>query len=313
MTVQLKNPLRYPGGKSALAPVIGAIAEKCGFAGLPLYEPYAGSAAISISMVSNQLAPHAFISEKDPLLYAFWKCVFGNPTKLIARIRRAEVSLKTWHKLQPLLLLREVNESELDLYAFTALFFNRTNFSGVIHTGPIGGQTQGSDYAIDCRFNKPELIERIELLSRLGDRFTVEQRDAVAQIRKLGSRKRVLFYVDPPYFLQGRKLYRHYYSLGGHSDLARGLRDAKFPWILSYDKHDVIENLYEGFHNVHREFRYTSRIPKRENELLISNFALEKSAVAESVGKREVRKVRTPDTFKVSNTKRRTKGARVEI
>ncbi|WP_434107947.1 DNA adenine methylase [Paraburkholderia caffeinilytica] len=274
MTANFKSPLRYPGGKASLTRIIEQIVIDHELAGRHLFEPYAGSAAISIALVGDGVCPFASISELDPLLYSFWKTVFSNPSKLIRRIKKTEITLNTWHKLRPLLELDAPDESQLDTLAFAALFFNRTNFSGVIHSGPIGGQTQSSDYSIDCRFNRDELVERIEALSTLGPKFDVQHSDALEVIKRQRNKRSVLFYVDPPYYLQGKKLYRYNYRLNGHVALAEALHKAKFPWLLSYDRHDVIENLYEDFHNVDQEFRYSSRVSKKESELLITNVEL---------------------------------------
>jgi DNA adenine methylase len=274
MNLDFKSPLRYPGGKASLTPVIARIIKDQKLDGCRVFEPYAGSAAVSIALIGAGICASGSISERDPLLYSFWKCIFTNPNKLLQRVNKTAISLQTWHELRPLLDLDEPDESQADLLAFAALFFNRTNFSGVIHSGPIGGQTQSSDYAIDCRFNREELTERIERLSKLGEKFDVQFSDALDVIKAQRNKREAFFYIDPPYFLQGKKLYRYNYRLSGHIALADCLQKARFPWLLSYDNHDVIENLYEDFHNVYQEFRYSSRMPKKENELLITNMKL---------------------------------------
>lgn len=274
MTLEYKSPLRYPGGKASLSGVIARIVKDQKLEGCRVFEPYAGSAAVSIALVGAGVCTSGSISERDPLLYSFWKCVFTNPAKLLRRINKTEISLQTWHELRPLLDLDEPDESQADLLAFAALFFNRTNFSGVIHSGPIGGQTQSSDYAIDCRFNREELADRVDRLATLGEKIDVQFADALDVIKAQRNKRGAFFYIDPPYFLQGKKLYRYNYRLSGHIALADALRKAKFSWLLSYDNHDVIENLYEDFHNVYQEFRYSSRMPKKENELLITNMKL---------------------------------------
>jgi len=42
---------------------------------------------------------------------------------------------------------------------FSAFFLNRTNRSGILGGGPIGGTEQDGDYDIRSRFNKLELIK----------------------------------------------------------------------------------------------------------------------------------------------------------
>ncbi|WP_243122397.1 hypothetical protein [Clostridium septicum] len=51
------------------------------------------------------------------------------------------------------------NESLLSL-GFSTLFLNRTNRSGIIKAGVIGGKEQNGNYKLDCRFNKEEIIKK---------------------------------------------------------------------------------------------------------------------------------------------------------
>jgi DNA adenine methylase len=153
------------------------------------------------------------------------------------------------------------------------LFFNRTNFSGVIHAGPIGGQSQGSDYAVDCRFNKQDLVKRICTAASYRDQIQVFFGDAVAALTDANNDENSnrFFYVDPPYYKQGKKLYRYHYSDTAHKQLAATLSSAHYDWILSYDHHHVIEHFYAGFKRITKSFRYSSRVAKQEKELLITN------------------------------------------
>lgn len=60
------------------------------------------------------------------------------------------------------------------------------------------------------------------------------------------------------------------------------------PWILSYDKHHIIELLYKNFNFISLEFRYSSRMPKLVDELLISNVgfdAFSEGGVLRGLGK----------------------------
>jgi DNA adenine methylase len=271
MANRFKSPLRYPGSKANLTEVIKTLVIDLKLDGLPVCEPYAGSAAVSIELVVSGVAPSAHISEKDPLIYAFWKVVFTNPKPLIQRILSTPITLKTWHEFRPLLEVREIVPRDVGKLAFAGLFFNRTNFSGVINSGPIGGQSQASEYPIHCRFNREELVTRIEALAKWGKKFTVTNDDALVVLSKHRRKKGGLFYIDPPYFMQGRKLYRFHYGISDHVKLAAELKKAAYPWILSYDKHVIIENLYEDFHHAEEEFKYSSRMPKTEKELLITN------------------------------------------
>jgi DNA adenine methylase len=240
-------------------------------AGCKLVEPYAGSAAVTLALVSEGICSEALIVERDPLMYSFWQVAFSNPEALIKKIQEADVSLKTWHELRVLLDCEQPDDGSIVEMAFAALFFNRTNFSGVLHTGPIGGQEQSSDYKIDCRFNRTDLVSKIESLAGLREKIEVRFGDAIDIIKENKRRVAPFFYIDPPYFVQGRKLYRHHYKLRDHVALSKALISAKFKWMLSYDNHEVIQSLYSDFTQVEKSFQYSTRVSKSENELLITN------------------------------------------
>jgi DNA adenine methylase len=53
-------------------------------------------------------------------------------------------------------------------------------------------------------------------------------------------------YVDPPYVTNGHKLYRYHFGKTEHEKLADAVLDLRVPWLLSYDNHDLIRDLYVG-------------------------------------------------------------------
>ena len=270
---KIVSPLRYPGSKATFLNVVLEFIEVNDLKGKEIVETYAGSGIVSLSLIANNLASHATLVERDPLLYSFWMAVFEHTDSLISSIENVAVNMDTWHKFR-MHLKNTMPEDELvvDL-ALACLFFNRTNFSGVLHSGPIGGKNQSSDYKIDCRFNKKDIISRIRQISLLGDRVSVKFGDALEFLQNANTQnnEKRYFYIDPPYFKQGRKLYRYYYKVIDHKRLHDILSVATFPWLLSYDKHEFIELLYDSFPQVHQSFRYMTRTPKKENELVVTN------------------------------------------
>jgi DNA adenine methylase len=285
------SPLRYPGGKSDFLATAAQIYRGGGFEGTPVVEPYAGSAAVSLGLLDFGLTPHVTLLERDPLLFAFWTCVFERPSELIVRLQELEISVATWNAFQPLLKLDRPEKTRLLDMGVAGLFFNRANFSGILKAGPIGGKLQRSAYKIDCRTNKDDLIGRILALAMLANKVDVQFGDAVALVNKLAKASNHFFYLDPPYFDKGELLYRHFYGLKQHKQLSAALAEAEFSWLLSYDEHHVIEFLYEDFFVTKRPFRYSAYSPKNHNELLISNFPLAvKSTYSATVERREGRR-----------------------
>ena len=179
------SPLRYPGSKADLVPVVAQILNECGLSGRPFIEPYAGSASVSLALVEAGVVPSAVIGEQDPLLYSFWRAVFEHTDELLERFIDLPITLETWHSLRPLMKVKDPNtvadQVELGL---AGLFFNRANFSGILNGGPIGGMLQKSQYKIDCRTNKDEIICRILAISTLHNKINVHFGDAVELIHR---------------------------------------------------------------------------------------------------------------------------------
>lgn len=276
----MQSPLRYPGSKSDFIKTVAQVLKDNDLIGLPFVEPYAGSAAVTLGLLDEKIVKHATLVERDPMVYAFWKCVFEHTDQLISDFTDLPIDINTWHKLRPLQSVKEEpSQNQLRKLGLACLFFNRANFSGILNAGPIGGMEQLSEYKIDCRTNKQEIISRIRKISNLAESVCVEFGDAVEVIDRYRNRKKVFFYVDPPYFQKGESLYRYAYKLREHKQLAAALAKAKFPWLLSYDVHHVIEFLYEDFHTKKYKFQYSARSPKNHEELVVSNFEIKQATL----------------------------------
>jgi D12 class N6 adenine-specific DNA methyltransferase len=55
-----------------------------------------------------------------------------------------------------------------------------------------------------------------------------------------------LVYIDPPYVTNGYKLYRYHFGKADHERLAEAVNDLRVPWLMSYDNHSLIRDLYIG-------------------------------------------------------------------
>lgn len=274
---RISNPLRYPGSKASLTDYIAAILEENLLSGCTIYEPYAGSATISLEMVVRGYASSAVIVERDPLVYSFWKTVFGCTTELCEEIEKVDVSLKTWELFQKYRVVQDPTAFSIIELGLAGLFFNRTNFSGIIGAGPIGGLSQSSTYSIDCRFNKNKLIKQIQALSKLKDRVNVIFGDA---IQYLSTHENTIgngfsfVYIDPPYYSQGKKLYRYHYNDEMHKILAEYILLKDFPWLISYDDHPKIRKLYSNKSYQQIYLDYSVKTSRKGSELLISNLII---------------------------------------
>lgn len=276
----LISPLRYPGGKQALLDYFQVFMKANGLVRPHLFEPYAGGASIALGLLSRGLISGATLVERDPLIYAFWKCVKRHPALLCARIWDLEINMSTWRRFRSMLADDALKKFDLVDLAIAGLFFNRTNFSGIIGANPIGGIGQSSKYAIDCRFNKYGIVNRIEAISKFTDNLTICHGDAISFLKRNRNRilalhelKKAIIYVDPPYYMQGRKLYRYHFIDRQHQRLADYLNACGLPWLASYDNHPFICDLFSKNKSVPIFLKYTVKINREADELLITNMS----------------------------------------
>lgn len=273
------SPLRYPGGKASLAGYISDILEAHLLIGCTFYEPYLGGASVSLELLGKGSISNAVWVERDPLIYAFWHAVLSDPDGLCEAIDDLDVSIKTWEEFQQ---YREVRTPRTRKYSLlelgvAGLFFNRTNFSGIIGAGPIGGRNQSSKYGIDCRFNKERIMEQIRSVSAYSDLIDLHYGDAIDFMRKNTEAISTGFsftYIDPPYYSQGKKLYRYFYEEQHHVDLADFIGEQGYPWLISYDDHARIKELYAQNKIQPIYLDYNVKSSKRATELLISNIEI---------------------------------------
>lgn len=271
------NPLRYPGGKYRLTSYIEQLILSEGLQGSVLVEPFAGSSAVALYMLKKELCDRIVINDSDILISSFWRCVFSHSDALIKKIENTPISVETWQSLEPLRQYANLDQAEdlLEL-GFAGLFFNRTNFSGILSANPIGGLGQKSQYKIDCRFNKQQIVRSIQDLSTLRERVTVLGFDALDCIDLYSRQRDTFFYIDPPYYEKGKMLYRQYYTDADHTALAERLHQMRSPWLVSYDDCDFIRGLYQNplvtAQGVYLD--YFVRTKQQVKELLLSNLRI---------------------------------------
>lgn len=252
------SPLRYPGGKRKLAEFVESLIDLNSIDGGTYVEPYAGGAAVALHLLLQTSVPRIIINDVDPCLYAFWRAVKDSPEHLCRRISSVSVDMSEWHRQRAVLL--GTRPSRLDL-AFATLFLNRTNRSGVLLAGVIGGQAQEGRWKVTARFNKRTLIERIEAIADRSERLEVRGNDAMELIKELNhqSASSVFGFLDPPYYHKAdRRLYRDDYRPSDHETVAGQLRRVKLRWLLSYDDCAEIRRLYRGHRRVRFRISYTA-------------------------------------------------------
>ena len=239
-----------------------------GIVGGRYVEPYAGGAGIAWELLINGVVGRVLVNDINEQLTAFWTSVLESTEELTQMIADATLTIDEWHR-QKAVYENPREHSTLDL-GFACFYLNRTNRSGILTAGVVGGQHQTGKYKMDARFLHRTLIDRIRAIADHKDSIEVANEDALdfLRFRKFGADD--LIYADPPYYEKGRLLYHDSYSAEDHRRLARvlrGLQERK--WIVSYDEADAIRVLYDFAECQSYELPYSASLHNRRGTELM--------------------------------------------
>lgn len=272
------SPLRYPGGKNKLSAFIAHICIENGING-HYVEPYSGGASVALFLLLEGFVNKITINDKDRAIYAFWYSVLNKTDELCDKIKNTEVTIDEWRKQR--VVQNKKNANLLDL-GFSTFFLNRTNRSGIINAGVIGGIEQKGDYLIDCRFNKEDLIERIKKIAARKKDIRLCQKDALELIdiiQKEAVDENVIFYFDPPYYYKASSLYMNHYKDENHKLVSEKIKSiSNIRWIVSYDNVAEIKELYSDCEKKEYSFKHSAHSTRVGQEILFFSSNLKKNA-----------------------------------
>ncbi|MBO0409007.1 DNA adenine methylase [Aeromonas hydrophila] len=264
------TPLRYPGGKGKLSYYVKSIIEHNNLLDGTYIEPYAGGASVAIELLLEEYVRNIIINDIDPAIYSFWSSVLENTDELCKRISDVNVTMDSWYEQKEIISSPE-KYSKVDI-GFATFFLNRTNRSGILKAGVIGGKEQKGKWTLDVRFNKSDLIERISKISKYKSRIKVFNKDTLELIESEPAFRadNTLIYLDPPYYVKGQGLYRNYYVHDDHLKIKNALSAANIKyWIVSYDNASEIKELYSEFRQDEYSLQYTAQNKKNGQEVMI--------------------------------------------
>lgn len=263
------SPLRYPGGKGKLAGFVKSLLRTNRLLGGSYAEPYAGGAAVGINLLLTEHVTKLYLNDISHSLYCFWNAILSTPDALARLIHDTPVTATVWDQ-QKAVLQNSEDHAPLSI-GFAYFFLNRTNRSGVMNAGMIGGRSQTGRWGIDARYNKAELIDRILAIADYSSRIEVHNLDAAEFLSLLASklRPRSLIYLDPPYYHKGQHLYANFYHPGDHASVAKQVQESlTTPWIVSYDDCPEVRELYADRRYDTYSLDYTARERRTGSEIV---------------------------------------------
>ncbi|MDD5366630.1 MAG: DNA adenine methylase [Gallionellaceae bacterium] len=252
------SPLRYPGGKGRLGPWLSKLMRHNRISGGWYVEPYAGGAGAAVYLLTRGYVDHVLINDLDPVVHAFWWAVLNDTEALLDMIEQTPITMDTWRQ-QKAIHAMPGQHSQTEI-GFATFFLNRTNRSGILTGGVIGGKSQTGPYGLDARYNKADLSVRLRGVAALKRHISLYREDAIDLITGLRADLpvRSLIYLDPPYYHKGSQLYRNHYKPADHASIAAAIMQIGTPWLVTYDNCPEIKALYEGCQGVDFSLQYST-------------------------------------------------------
>lgn len=258
--------LRYPGGKWRIADFLERVIRLNRLGRIEYVEPYAGGASLGLSLLFTEQVSEIHLNDLDPAIHAFWHSVLTRNQDFAELVSEIPVNPDEWSK-QKAIYLKGPAAGRFAL-GFATFFLNRTNHSGILNGGMIGGRKQRGSWRIDARFNRKELLRRLQRINAYKNRIHLSCEDARRFVRKRTTPPKSLIYLDPPYYRPGRHLYLNEYKPADHAAVHECVRRLSSPWIMSYDDVSEIRRIYKDFRSRRLRLLHTARSAREGNEVL---------------------------------------------
>lgn len=274
--INTPSPLRYPGGKTVLYEKVKNIINNNNLNNCTYIEPFAGGCGLALKLLINNDVNNIIINDYDYAIFCIWDSILNNTEEYISEIVNINVTLEEWNK-QREVYINKNNYNKLQI-AVATLFLNRTNVSGVIKGGPIGGKNQKGKYKIDCRFNKVALTNKILKISEYKNKIKLYNLEANEFIDKiiLKVKQKNFTYLDPPYIQKGPALYKNFFKEENHITLSKIILEKlkRFNWIVTYDNNELVKKLYKNCNYEIFQLPYSAGNNKKGEEIIIYSNSL---------------------------------------
>lgn len=238
-------------------------------------EPFAGGAGAGLALLDSQVICELWLIERNPALAALWRTIAGRGDALASRVEATRPTLSLWSESKAALSAAADGEAVDDLeLGFAAFVVNRCSRSGIVSptAGPLGGKNQ-STHHIASRFPAVALADRIRRIGGLSGGLRVWEGDGIDRIAELdgsvGIEEEMMIFVDPPYFAAGNRLYAQGMGADDHRRLASALHRCGAPWLLTYDAHPAVLDLYSSLRVLQYQIPYTANRHRVESEYAV--------------------------------------------
>lgn len=263
------SPLRYPGGKRKLEPLMEFLIKETGHYGGTYIEPFAGGAGIAFELLEKNIVKDVVINDLDKGIYSFWRAILTETDRFIDDIRNVELNISEWNKQRE--IINNCSRYSYEL-GFATFYLNRTNRSGIIKGGVIGGIEQSGKWKIDARFNRDDIIKRITKIVANKKHIHLYNKDVESFIKNYLPKyqQNAFVYFDPPYFEKGKQLYLNFFSYDDHVRIEKLINEqVDCDWVITYDDVKEIAEIYKNHSLFRFDLNYSAGVKRKASEIIV--------------------------------------------
>jgi len=239
-SVPQRSPFRYPGGKTWLVPYVRR--WLCGQSPPveELIEPFAGGGIVGLTAAFERLAKRVTLVEIDPDIAAVWRAILGGDSQWLAE--KITAFKLTAQSVRSILCTQPRCNKER---AFATILRNRVQRGGILAPGAGLLKKGENGRGIGSRWYPNTLARRILNIAEIKDRITFIEGDGLQYMSRQSHRARVVHFIDPPYTVAARRLYR--YSEIDHARLFRVTKGLAGDFLMTYDDTSEVRELAGKF------------------------------------------------------------------
>jgi len=261
-SVPQRSPFRYPGGKTWLVPYIRDWLRSKRTRPSRLIEPFAGGGIVSLTAAFEGLARHVIFAEMDEAVAAVWRVVLNGQAEWLAKqILNFDLTLEN------VTAVLKQNSSELREKAFQTILRNRVQRGGILADGAGLIKTGENGRGLNSRWYPETLARRIREINRQKDKMTFVEGNGFDLIEEHKADAEAAFYIDPPYTIAARRLYKVWQI--DHAKLFAAMAACRGDFLMSYDNTAEIVALAKKYGFESRPIAMKSTHHAKMTELLI--------------------------------------------
>ena len=266
------SPLRYPGGKARVTNFLKLLILENDLVGVRYVEPYAGGASVALTLLFEDYVSTITINDLNPGVHAFWRSVLTDTDEFCRLVTKTPLTVREWRRQRETAFNPDAGGLER---GFATFFLNRTNRSGIIGGGSvIGGLNQSGPWKIDARFPRDELVRRVRKIARFRSRITLLCADTLDLLRSSQDDGSSFYFLDPPYYVKGERLYDNFYNHKDHVKIRDAVMMLKSPWVVSYDDAPPILHMYRDSHSLRYSASYSAHTRQSGSEVMFFHSGL---------------------------------------